>query len=134
MPDRDANDQITNHAGVGRRGMPELRPPFPAQEGLWSKPTVINLTNHAYWNLEGQGSGLGQEVEMPADHYLPLQGPKLPTGEIRDVTGTAFDFRKLRRVGEPYDACFCLNGPRGTLRKGRSRPGNGFCEKSGGGR
>ena len=87
-------------------------------EATTTKPTVINLTNHAYWNLAGKGSGLDQEVEMPADHYLPLQGPKLPTGEIRDVTGTAFDFRKLRKVGQPYDTCFCLNGPRGTLRKG----------------
>ena len=61
---------------------------------------------------------LTQEVEMPADHYLPLHGPKLPTGEIRDVTGTEFDFRKLRKVGQAYDACFCLNGQRGQLRKG----------------
>ncbi|MCC7480475.1 MAG: galactose mutarotase [Hyphomicrobiales bacterium] len=83
-----------------------------------TKPTVVNLTNHAYWNLAGSGSGLDQEVEMPADHYLPLQGPKLPTGEIRDVTGTVFDFRKLRKVGQAYDACFCLNGKRGQLRKG----------------
>ena len=87
-------------------------------EATTTKPTVINLTNHAYWNLAGKGSGLDQEVEMPADHYLPLHGPKLPTGEIRDVTGTAFDFRKLRKVGQAYDTCFCLNGPRGTLRKG----------------
>ena len=87
-------------------------------EATTTKPTVINLTNHAYWNLAGTGSGFDQEVEMPADHYLPLHGPKLPTGEIRDVTGTEFDFRKLRKVGQAYDTCFCLNGPRGTLRKG----------------
>ena len=87
-------------------------------EATTTKPTVINLTNHAYWNLSGTGSGLTQEVEMPADHYLPLHGPKLPTGEIRDVTGTEFDFRKLRKVGQAYDACFCLNGQRGQLRKG----------------
>ncbi len=87
-------------------------------EATTTKTTVVNITNHAYWNLAGQGSGLDQEVEMPADHYLPLAGPKLPTGEIRDVTGTRFDFRKLRKVGEAYDACFCLQGPRGTLRKG----------------
>jgi aldose 1-epimerase len=87
-------------------------------EATTTKPTVINLTNHAYWNLAGEGSGLDQEVEMPADHYLPLRGAKLPTGEIRDVTGTEFDFRKLHKVGRAYDAAFCLNGARGTLRKG----------------
>jgi aldose 1-epimerase len=87
-------------------------------EATTTKPTVINLTNHAYWNLAGTGSGLDQEVEMPADRYLPLNGPKLPTGEIRDVAGTEFDFRKLRKVGQAYDACFCLNGQRGQLRKG----------------
>jgi aldose 1-epimerase len=87
-------------------------------EATSTKTTVINLTNHAYWNLAGSGSGLDQEVEIPADHYLPLSGPKLPTGEIRDVTGTAFDFRTLHKVAKPYDACFCLNGKRGTLRKG----------------
>jgi aldose 1-epimerase len=87
-------------------------------EATTTKPTVINLTNHAYWNLAGSGSGLDQEVEMPADHYLPLHGPKLPTGEIRDVTGSEYDFRKLRKVGQAYDTCFCLTGTRGTLRKG----------------
>ena len=96
-----------------------------------SKPTVINLTNHAYWNLAGTsakaGSGLDQEVEMPADHFLPLHGPKLPTGEIRHVEGTAYDFRKLRKVGQAYDTCFCLTGQRGTLRKGLTLrdPGSG---------
>ncbi len=87
-------------------------------EATTTKPTVINLTNHAYWNLAGSGSGLDQEVEMPADYYLPLHGPKLPTGEIRGVTGTEYDFRKLRKVGQAYDTCFCLTGSRGTLRKG----------------
>ena len=87
-------------------------------EATTTKSTVINLTNHAYWNLAGAGSGLDQAVEMPADHYLLLHGPKLPTGEIKDVTGTEFDFRKLRKVGQAFDTCFCLTGKRGTLRKG----------------
>jgi aldose 1-epimerase len=86
-------------------------------EASSSRPTVINLTNHAYWNLAGAGSGLDQLAEMPADHYLPLNDAKLPTGEIRTVTGTRFDFRKLRPVGEAYDTCFCLQGPRGRLQR-----------------
>jgi aldose 1-epimerase len=90
-----------------------------AFEARTTQPTVINLTNHTYWNLRGGGSGLDQEVEIDADQYLPLKlaERKLPTGEIAPVAGTRFDFRKLRKIGEPYDHCFVLRGERGKMKR-----------------
>jgi aldose 1-epimerase len=86
-----------------------------------TKPTVINLTNHAYWNLMGpaatKNSAFGQEVQINAAHYLPLTSQLLPTGEIAKVESTRFDFRKLRKVGEAYDNCYMLGGTRGGLKQ-----------------
>ena len=87
-----------------------------------SKPTVINLTNHAYWNLAGQGAGkdaaFAQEVMMNAGHTLVTNSNLLPSGEMASVKGTEFDFRKLRPVGQAYDHCFCLDGTRGEMHHG----------------
>jgi aldose 1-epimerase len=83
-----------------------------------TKPTVINLTNHAYWNMAGEGSVLAHELEVPASHYLPLNDDLLPSGEIRDVTATRWDFRKPRAIAELYDNCLCLDGPRGIMKHG----------------
>jgi aldose 1-epimerase len=61
------------------------------------RTTIVNLSNHAYWNLAGEGSAagaLGHLLTMPADHYLPTDASAIPTGEIRPVEGTAFDFRR----------------------------------------
>ncbi len=82
-----------------------------------TKPTVINLTNHAYWNLAGKGGTFGQTFEIDAHSYLPLDDLKLPTGEIRKVDGSRWDFRKPRRIAEAYDYVFVLNGRRGEMKK-----------------
>jgi aldose 1-epimerase len=83
-----------------------------------TEPTVINLTNHAYWNMAGSGSVLDQELLINAGHYLPLSAELLPSGEIRDVKGSRWDFRKLRPIAELYDNCFCLDSPRGEMKHG----------------
>jgi aldose 1-epimerase len=86
-------------------------------EATTTKPTVINLTNHAYWNLAGTGSALDHEMQINANSYLPLNDDLLPVGEIRKVEGSRWDFRKLRHVAEAYDNCFCLDGPRGDMKQ-----------------
>ena len=82
-------------------------------------PTVVNLANHAYFNLSGQGAGsvLGHELRVFAAQYTPVKADKIPTGEIRSVAGTAFDFQTPRRIGEQLpgpeglDHNFCLSAP-----------------------
>ncbi|MEP9359670.1 aldose epimerase family protein [Sphingomonas sp. KR3-1] len=66
------------------------------------KATIANLTNHAYWNLSGEGSAngaMGHVVTIPAQTYLPTDDGAIPTGEFKSVAGTVFDFRKPMAVG-----------------------------------
>ena len=66
------------------------------------KPTIVNISNHAYWNLQGEGSpggAMGHLVTIPADTYLPTDATAIPTGEFRPVAGTVFDFRTPHPVG-----------------------------------
>ena len=65
------------------------------------KPTIVNLSNHAYWNLSGEGSGsvMDDILTIPGDSYLPTDATAIPTGAPASVAGTVFDFRKGKPIG-----------------------------------
>ncbi|MEA3029499.1 MAG: aldose 1-epimerase [Sphingomonadales bacterium] len=66
------------------------------------RTTIVNLSNHAYWNLAGEGApqgAMGHLLTIPAEHYLPTDATAIPTGELRPVEGTPFDFRRAMPVG-----------------------------------
>jgi aldose 1-epimerase len=86
------------------------------------RDTLVNLTNHSYFNLKGAGTILDHELTLHADNFTPVSDDLIPTGEIAPVAGTPMDFRKGRAIGSEiraiggYDHNFCLNDWDGSLR------------------
>ncbi len=68
------------------------------------QPTVVNLTNHAYWNLAGTNATIyNLNLIIAASRYAPADGDSLPTGELLPLNGTSFDFRKQKTLREPLE-------------------------------
>lgn len=73
-------------------------------EATTDKPTILNLTNHSYFNLnDGKGTILNEKLMLNADTFLPVDSTSIPTGEIRSVAGTPMDFRTPTMVGAHID-------------------------------
>ncbi len=81
-------------------------------DGTTDTPTLMNIANHSYWNLDGSKSWEGHSLQISANQYLPTTADNLPTGEVTSVADTPFDFRETRQISpqDPkLDNNFCLS-------------------------
>ena len=98
-------------------------------EATTDKPTVVNLTNHSYFNLSGntKRDALGHTLTLKASKFIPVDGGLIPTGEIKSVSGTPFDFltpavigarinddHPQIKIGRGYDHCYVFDKPLGS--------------------
>lgn len=134
-PDKDegypGNLAVTVTYGLKNDGSLSIR-----YEATTDKRTIINLTNHTYFNLGGYNSGkiYNHELWLDADTYLPTDESLIPTGEIKSVQGTPFDFRMPKKIGRDinlhdrdliiaggYDHCINFTGGETKLPKLRAK-------------
>ena len=73
-------------------------------DAVSDQDTIVNLTNHTYFNLNGAGTILNHKLKIRADKFTPVDAEKIPNGEIRGVGRTPMDFRRFKRVGKDLDA------------------------------
>ncbi|MGW8189703.1 aldose epimerase family protein [Sphingomonas hankookensis] len=126
-PDGDAGYPGTLHASATYMLTPEAL--TIAYAATTDAPTVVNLTNHAFFDLGGQGEAMRHLLTIEADQFLPVDATSIPTGERRAVAGTPFDFRSCHTIGERvrdgrdeqiaigrgYDHNFIVRGKVGVL-------------------
>ena len=93
--------------------------------GETDKTTILNMTNHAYWNLTGIPGRTVRDIELRinASHYLPVDETAIPMGKQMSVKGTPFDFQHVKTIGKEldlvnggYDHCMVIKGEAGKLR------------------
>ena len=98
-------------------------------EATTDATTVVNLTNHTYFNLDGSGTALDHILQLIASRWLPTDDSQVPLGELADVDGTPMDFTSPKplgrdihanfealRIGKGYDHCWAIDGADGTVR------------------